>query len=476
MKRADDFLSPILVKEFRQGVRGNVFTSSFLLLHGLMVLAMSLSLVDVTNNFLMRMFWPLLLLPIGVMVPLSGAQALSSEAALKTLEPMLLTRLSPRAIVLGKWASLALQDLILLVSIAPYMILRYFLGGLDFSQEAWGTVDLALSAGVLGAMSVAFSAFAFSAVFRWVVCLPLMFMLVGTLQPLFLNRSGLMGTVSLVPPLAAIAMGVLTMLLMVEAGAWQIAPAADRSSSRARIVALLGLPALALAVRDIPHQLREPASFVIALLASLLAVSVLNEPITAIPGMYARYLRGSVPRRAAGWLLAPGWASGVMLIAVCGLAACGLGSAFALTGLEKTLCSPDVVAAIAAALFLPVLVRQTLPRVRARPLAVYAVVQVVSWMLGSLAPLGEGLDLPWLSAFGVWLLPLSPILKVMLEHERPQLTSPPIDVLGRVVCGAIIALTVWRAGRALLGLRRLVQERDVPEVAPRPDDAASTAA
>jgi len=60
------------VKEFRQGLRGNIFTGAFLLLHGLLVLAMAIGLVSLDASAIAGMFWTLVIATTAGLVPLSG--------------------------------------------------------------------------------------------------------------------------------------------------------------------------------------------------------------------------------------------------------------------------------------------------------------------------------------------------------------------------------------------------------------------
>jgi hypothetical protein len=444
-----EWLSPILVKELRQGVRGNVFTASFLLLQGLMVLALGLTLVDPSNSRMVGFFWTMLALPVLVVLPLSGAQALSAESTQKTLEPMLLTRLSPRAIVFGKWASLAAQNLILVSSIAPYVLLRYFLGDVDVAQDAWMLLDFVVTAGVAMSIMVAMSALSVAPVFRLALAVPLLVM-AFLAQPLFLMRNSSFGgpavAGSAVPaPMVALGLAMLTVVVMIEGGAWQIAPAADRTSATARALVLAALPLVGLASRGMGgHSLHIPASLWAGALATLVAMGSLCEPMSEIPVVYARRFQRGLWRRAAGWIFAPGWASGVLFTALASVTAC-----LALQKVDKALARPDVIAAVVAALYLPIPLRHALPWRRVPLAGYYLVVQALSWVLGALAPMGDGLESPRLKAVGAWLLPLSPILKVTIEEDKPALTSDLVDRFAQVLWASIIGVTLVLAVRAL---------------------------
>jgi hypothetical protein len=82
-------------------------------------------------------------------LPLTGISALQSETEGANLELILLTRLSRWRVVAGKWACMTAQAWLVFVSLLPYLIVRYFLGGIDLAQSAF------LAACLLGANAAA---------------------------------------------------------------------------------------------------------------------------------------------------------------------------------------------------------------------------------------------------------------------------------------------------------------------------------
>ncbi|NJK91911.1 MAG: hypothetical protein HC904_08840 [Blastochloris sp.] len=129
-----DWLSPALVKELRQGIRTRAFVATFLLLQtllALMVMLVALSheatpdsnTLQTINGF----FWFLVCTQLLFVMPCRALGALSSEIKANTLELMTLSELSAWRIVCGKWISLTCQSLLLVVSVLPYAVIRYFL-------------------------------------------------------------------------------------------------------------------------------------------------------------------------------------------------------------------------------------------------------------------------------------------------------------------------------------------------------------
>jgi len=136
-----DWLSPILVKELRQGLKSRAFVSIATLLQGGMAFMFVLAAlsgmkpgsgaVDALNGF----FWFMLWIPLVIVMPSRALQAISDETKLQTLELVQMTRMQSLRIVFGKWIALSAQSLLLVLAILPYFVLRYFFGGVDLVAE-----------------------------------------------------------------------------------------------------------------------------------------------------------------------------------------------------------------------------------------------------------------------------------------------------------------------------------------------------
>jgi ABC-type transport system involved in multi-copper enzyme maturation permease subunit len=142
-KIRDDFpewLSPIIVRELRQGLRTHAFVGGLILLHAVMGTLFCLKLTNAaaevddvvlrtrtiqewTNYGLLAVFMAL--------QPLRALVSISDEQKASTLDLVQLTSLSSWKIVWGKWSALAGQTLLLAVSLLPYELLSYFMGGYD---------------------------------------------------------------------------------------------------------------------------------------------------------------------------------------------------------------------------------------------------------------------------------------------------------------------------------------------------------
>ena len=463
-RRLDDLLSPILVKEFRQGVRGYVFTGALLLLHALLLLATGFGLLlpDDASGSTTAFFWMLLVAPVGIVIPLTGMQAISSESGLKALEPMLLTRLSPRAIVFGKWASLTAQIAILVVSAAPYFLLRYFLGGLQIAHEMWGIMVLGFGAAVLTAVTVALSAMSVPAFPRWVLGLLLLgitapFLAVSYFSSLWMGGGAYAG------PIVATGLCVVTMIVMLEGGAWQIAPAADRTSAFARAAVFLWLPFATVAMSVLPQRLRPQPAFWTALLVGLVVLGSLSEPQATVSTVYARFFGRGMLRRIIGGLFAPGWPSGVLFTVVITVSTC-----LALRASNDDLARPEVMLAVLAQVLLPVPLLPFITFPRLPRVVWYLLIQLASFSVGVTAPVAYQVGSETFGRLLGWLLPLCPIVALAVESESPDLTSTAVDVVSLLGAAFVILLTLVDAFRGLRRAERLVRDRraDAPRTEP----------
>jgi hypothetical protein len=133
-----DRLSPIVVKEIRQAVRGREFVYSFVasLLAGLTIAFFGAAdAVTGASNAGSWTFGALItclaLLGLGV-VPIGAFTGLRNERLEQTLELITLTALTPRRVVIGKLLAQAVKLATLFAAIAPFIAMSFLLGGIDF--------------------------------------------------------------------------------------------------------------------------------------------------------------------------------------------------------------------------------------------------------------------------------------------------------------------------------------------------------
>ena len=90
--------------------------------------------------------------------PLRGISAVATEIKQNTIDLMVLTRLSAWRIVWGKWCAIMGQSALILLAILPYLILRYFFGGMQLFAEMALMLYLFVLSGALTAFTVGLSA------------------------------------------------------------------------------------------------------------------------------------------------------------------------------------------------------------------------------------------------------------------------------------------------------------------------------
>jgi hypothetical protein len=138
LERASDWLSPIVVKEVRQMVRGREFTMSLgaSLMTGLLVAFYGAA--DALTGSGSSGRWTFIALMTGLtvlglgMVPLTAFSALRNERMEQTLELITLTALSPRRIVIGKLLAQGVKLVTIFAAVAPFITMTFLLGGIDF--------------------------------------------------------------------------------------------------------------------------------------------------------------------------------------------------------------------------------------------------------------------------------------------------------------------------------------------------------
>ena len=314
-----DWLSPILVKELRQGMRARVFEGAFILLQLCMVIAVSVAVMATASNkghdaatAAQVLFWVMIGLPVVLVMPLRGSAALRSEIDGRTLELIFLTRLSAWRIVFGKWAALYMQTLLLVVAVLPYVVLRYYLGGTEVVRELVVLLSMLGASALLSAFTVAGSAYT-SKLARGLVILVPLFLIYGIPLAIgmFLDVYGMSGhaTMPLSPVMlygAIVFYGLVAFFFMLETGAARIAPLAENHAVRKRglglILILSGPPALLLGYgREI--------LFLNLVLALPVLVDALCTPYQPLPSHRRVFRRLGPLGRMLAPLLVPGWPS-----------------------------------------------------------------------------------------------------------------------------------------------------------------------
>ena len=319
-----DRLPPMLVKELRQGMRARTFVGVFLglqlFLGIVMLFATAAAGYNSAGSTVSQIIFLFFSLAVLVVQPLRAMNALHVEIKSTTIDMMVLTRLDARRIVMGKWASIVGQTLLLFVSIIPYLILRYFFGGMNLFAELLALASVFLCSACLTAINVGFSANSAIiirgilplglGVFMFSMCFALIEEFDDIVQFLALDK------VESVAIYLGLIIGSLYLAWLIMGLAIStIAPASENHSTLNRLVTLSTM-ALAGVILYFANATPEIAPWIIG----AIACPAIMIAITEKPGIMARltlpFVRKGVLGRIAGRFLYPCWSSGIHFAAL----------------------------------------------------------------------------------------------------------------------------------------------------------------
>lgn len=325
-----DHFSPIVVKELRQGLRTRFFTYALTLFHiALILLVAGVNLVELPLDAMNGIFWALTGLMLLVVLPLRGFDALHREARAGTLDMLALTSMPARRILQGKWAAIYGQTLLVACSLLPYMVARYFFGGVEIAREALGLVSLVLGSGILSAALLAFSSQA-SLLLRLTLAVALGFAAfpLGAFVTFVVTSTQADRMIQQFTALALWWQGGIFLLVLsvtgyavwffLAMGASRIAPPSENHSTRKRVVMVLAHGAFmvtGLAVCAATGGAEAGIWFFLPLLVFTLfgCMDLMTEEMPRFPTSVAGLARRGEWGSNAGRVLHPGWASGTLL-------------------------------------------------------------------------------------------------------------------------------------------------------------------
>ncbi len=328
-----DRLSPMLVKELRQGMRTRAFVGVFLALQiilGVILLsAGAAASSDDAGSTISNIIFIFFSIAVLIIQPMRGISSLSSEIKGNTIDMMVLTRLSAWRIVTGKWASIVSQSALLLVTIIPYLILRYFFGGMNLIGEIVFLAVLFLTSATLTAITVGLSASS-SVILRSV--LPMIALPIGAIFLLTALFSGFSGSsmstfFSLATDESRMFISIYLAACMyygffvLSAGTSLIAPYAENHSTLRRLIALV-VTIIAAVLGSMSFTDTDDLPFILNLvLLPIFAISLSEFAPLAAP-TYRKFAKHGAPGQLLGFFLFPGWSSGFFFcLALIGISA-----------------------------------------------------------------------------------------------------------------------------------------------------------
>jgi hypothetical protein len=320
-----DRLSPMLVKELRQGMRARGFTMLFLIFQGLLAFILlsagSASTSGNAGSFASGVIFTLFAIAALIIQPMRGVNALSSEITGNTIEMMALTRLSAWRIVFGKWIAIVSQTALILITIIPYLILRYFFGGMILLGELMFLSLIFLTSMALTAAMVGLSGNS-TKILR---ALPIVgFIVMVQALPMVFFRGGFNNFMDFCTLSTWDArFSVLAYLCFIAYLGWCalslgtsiIAPVAENHSTTRRLVALI-LACIAAMVGLHPDVDERIMPVVFGIIFAPAVITALTEPNVLLSPVCKPFLRRGILGRLAAIFLLPGWPAGVFFTAL----------------------------------------------------------------------------------------------------------------------------------------------------------------
>ncbi len=170
-------LGPMTVKELRQGLRRGMFVFPFIGIHVLAVLAMAAEfrmdevekstphigvlnlLLFVPGSFFSGPFWAVAGAVCLLLMPMGGLALMGQELDEGNHELLLMTPLSRWKVVRGKFLALWGLCLLTFSSLLPYVIVRYFIGGIDVARNISMAVTVVFFSGMMAAGAIGASSY-----------------------------------------------------------------------------------------------------------------------------------------------------------------------------------------------------------------------------------------------------------------------------------------------------------------------------
>jgi ABC-type transport system involved in multi-copper enzyme maturation permease subunit len=167
-----DRLGPVVAKELRQGLRRATFVAPFLAVQALAALATWLefqtgahtgnshpAFMNIHMLFASGPFWLAATTVCMVLMPLAGLQLMTGELDSGNHELLHMAGLSRWQIVRGKFLALWGLCALTFLSMLPYLVVRYFVGGIEWTREATCAATLLGGAALMAAGAIGASGF-----------------------------------------------------------------------------------------------------------------------------------------------------------------------------------------------------------------------------------------------------------------------------------------------------------------------------
>jgi hypothetical protein len=385
-----DRLPPMLVKELRQGLRARTFVGVFLglqlFLGIVMLFATAASGMATAGDAVSRIIFLFFSLAVLVVQPLRAMNSLHAEIKSTTIDMMVLTRLNARRIVAGKWASIVGQTLLLFISILPYLILRYFFGGMNLFGEMLALASIFIASACLTAFNVGRSSNSAIIVRGILPLVAAVYMAVFTVVMMddfddFLEFFAFKDAETVGIFLACLLGSVYLAWTTFGLGVTAIAPAAENHSSLNRVITLATM-LLSGVILFFTTSDEEVIPLVMGIVAIPGVILGLTESNFLLSRVTQPFIRRGAAGKLCGLFLYPCWVSGVHFAAL--LTAISLGVMAIFTWLRTNYLGEDeftVMSSIAGSLLLPGLIIHLFEKKISNRLGIYIATLIASYCL-----------------------------------------------------------------------------------------------
>ena len=452
-----DRLSPMVVKELRQGLRTRLFGGVMLVLHALLVLITLMGGASADGSSVRGLMDGLITLVLCVIFPLCGFSALAGEIKSNTMDMLVLTRLSAGRIVLGKWAAIVVLSLLVTISLAPYLVARYVYGGSDLLTDLVGLGHQWVVSAVLTAAVVALSTQKQFWIRTLFIALPFLFVLLTSWSwsILFTFKRGLAASSPWLQYLFLLAVSGWLIFALLSFGASRIAPAASMLPVTKRTVNFAALLLLAaLEWYSSGGVSVSKACFLLVIVASL---DAMTDDRRNLPSIYLPFYKRGWWGRLASHFLAPGWMHGFIYSLLL------TGTAMALVGWAEDRDAVTRLWLVGCCLWASVLSGQILAVARtgdylSATLAGLCILAFLSMMTSLLVGYTHKFDLAWLQYFlppnTLWRVSQTTPVKSAL-HDLG--VSGLFNAIWPLLLSPFALLAFWRTRTARRSARLLVQ-------------------
>lgn len=457
------WLPPMLVKELRQGLRTRGFVGMLVVFQVVMLVVMFGALSEqttaagamraATSSSTSGVFWTIMFVQLILLTPMRAIGGLQQEVDSRTLDLLMLTRLNAWGVVLGKWISLVAQTLLLVCTMLPYLVVRYFTDNADILG------DLARCLAMVGVSAVLAAAGLWGSGLGKAMRIVLMIVMVWGLMALggaFGSRMFGMGFAPvrgggmsvLNSPIQIFDAALITAFFLVSA-VRNIAPLAENHSLFIRslpVLALLPVPFIALSGSN---ALANQQLLAGGLLLTL--VLIFEFASTRIPmAVQWRHWRARGPRFAwFGRALLPGWQSAFVfgVVVAAGWALLALGLIGGVSSYGQTLHLAWLAPLLFTALLFPAVLRSYVP-FRGSDLLFYFATLV---LMAGLTLVGFWLAAPPLRfdlmKYLMQVVPVGSFLSALDPSPLSRNAPGDIAILLRSVVALLILILAWRQSR-----------------------------